>query len=270
MVQDQEKAQLEKEIANLHAEMDALKRELAGTRQTTALGQLISSMVHEINTPLGSLFANAEALEHFLASLRGLLENLPLESRKKGIEILEVCGGLVAIDRMACERISTLIRSLKMQARPDAEARRAANVNEILRDALQLARANFRNRIQVELDLGELPNLPCYPDQLGQVFLNVLVNAAQAIEGEGTIRLRTQAEEGQVRVSIQDTGRGMSPDEQRLVFQRGFTTRASRGGTGWGLSIAQDIVCGRHGGTIRFESQPGVGTTFHIHLPLPR
>jgi len=141
------------------------------------------------------------------------------------------------------------------------------DLNEHLRDTLKLTQAEFRRRVTVETDFGELPEVECYPQMLNQVFLNLLVNAGQAIEGEGKIVVRTREEGGDVHISIADSGRGMSVEQQRKAFEAGFTTKAVGEGTGMGLAISREIIEQKHGGTIAFESEAGRGTTFHIRIP---
>jgi signal transduction histidine kinase len=150
----------------------------------------------------------------------------------------------------------------------DSTDPRRINLNEHLRDTLKLTEAEFRRRVAVETDFGELPDVECYPQMLSQVFLNLLVNAGQAIEGEGRITVRTRMEGEMVHVSISDTGRGMSSDTQAHAFEAGFTTKPVGEGTGLGLSISREIIEDKHGGTMNFESRPGEGTTFHIRIPV--
>jgi signal transduction histidine kinase len=107
----------------------------------------------------------------------------------------------------------------------------------------------------------------CYAQLLDQVFLNILVNAGQAIEGEGRVGVRTRLDGSAVKISISDTGRGMSAEEKEQIFTRGYTTKPAGIGTGLGLAISQDIVQ-KHGGRIECDSEPGAGSTFHIFIPL--
>src|SRR5207248_9074789 len=116
-------------------------------------------------------------------------------------------------------------------ARVDDGRPRKVDLNENLRDTLKLTQAEFRRRITVEIDLGELPRVECYPQMLNQVFLNLLVNAGQAIEGEGRITVRTRLEGDMVHITIADTGRGMTPEQQAHAFQAGYTTKPVGVGT---------------------------------------
>jgi len=175
---------------------------------------------------------------------------------------------LAAVDRIACERISAIIRSLKTYARVDEGELRKADLNDMLQNTLKLSGCEYRRRVAVETELGELAEVECYPQLLNQVFLNLLVNAGQAIEGEGKITVRTHMEGTWAHVSISDTGKGIRPENRNKIFSPGFTTKPLGVGTGLGLSICREIVVDTHGGAIDFESEPGLGTTFHVRIPV--
>jgi two-component system, NtrC family, sensor kinase len=240
----------------------------AEVHQFAAIGRLLAGIVHEINTPIGSIFSNNEVTLRSLEMLDGLLaENTP-ESLEKARRVVASCQSLAAVDRIACERIRSVIRGLKTISRVDGGEPRKVDLNEHLRDTLKLTQAEFRKRVAVETDFGELPEVECYPQMLNQVFLNLLVNAGQAIEGEGRIGVRTRVEDGGVHITISDTGRGMTPVQQAKAFEAGYTTKPVGEGTGMGLAISREIIEEKHGGSIAFESAPGAGTTFHIRIPL--
>ena len=174
----------------------------------------------------------------------------------------------MAIDKIACERISEVVRGLKTFARVDSSELRKVNLNEHLQNTLKLTQGEFHRRIHVETDFGDLPPVECHAQMLNQVFLNILVNAGQAIEGEGKIAVRTRREGDDVEVSISDTGRGIKPEDRSKILAGGFTTKAVGVGTGLGLAISKKIVEETHGGSLSFESEVGVGTTFHIRIPI--
>lgn len=243
----------------------------AEVHQMASIGRLLAGIVHEINTPLGSIFSNNEVLCRSLEMLEPLLTRGTKEDLERAQRILETMRQLVSIDQIACERIRSVIKGLKTIARVDSPEPRRIDLNELLRDTLKLTHAEFRKRVSIETDFGDLPEVECFPQMLGQVFLNLLVNAAQAIDGPGTIWVRTALEDGAAQsahVSISDTGRGMTPEQQAKAFQAGFTTKAVGEGTGLGLSIAKEIIEEKHGGSIDFESTPGRGTTFHVRIPV--
>jgi signal transduction histidine kinase len=234
------------------------------------LGRLSVGIAHEINSPIGSVLSNNAVLRRCLDDLKNLLAAPDPDSLGKASRIVETCRSLVDVDRIACERIRGLIRDMKSFARLDNEEPTLFDLNKELKDTARLATCEFGCRIQSELDLGELPQLTGYPQMINQVFLNLLVNSAQAIRGEGRITVRTRSDGDSIHISIADNGTGMTEDQKSHLFQPGFTTKPHGEGTGLGLSISREIVQDRHGGSIYFESELGVGTTAHIRLPLKR
>jgi two-component system NtrC family sensor kinase len=236
--------------------------------QMASLGRLLAGIVHEINTPIGSICSNTDVMLRAFEYLKPLLDEGTPEAMVKARRLVENCQSLATVDKIACDRMRSIIRGLKTFSRVDTDEPRRVNLNENLRDTIKLTAAEFRKRVIVETDFGELPEVECHPHMLGQVFLNLLVNAGQAIEGEGKIVVRTRADADHVWIDIADSGRGMTAQQQAKAFEAGFTTKAAGEGTGLGLSIAKEIIEQRHGGTIGFESRLGVGTTFHICLPV--
>ncbi len=236
--------------------------------QMASIGRLLTGIVHEINTPIGSVFSNNEVILRSLDMLDPLLADPTPGNLERARNILATCHTLAAVDRLACEQIRSVIRGLKTFSRVDSPEVKKLDVNLLLRDTLKLTQVEFRKRIAVETEMQELPEIECFPQMLSQVFLNLLVNAAQAIEGEGRITVRTRLEGDMVSITIADTGRGMTPEQKARAFQAGFTTKPVGEGTGLGLSIARDIIEGKHGGSIDFDSEPGVGTTFLIRIPV--
>jgi two-component system NtrC family sensor kinase len=236
--------------------------------QFAAIGRLLAGIVHEINTPIGSVFSNTEVILRSLAMMEPLLADGSPEALEKARRLAESCRSLAEVDRIACERIRSVIRGLKTYSRVDGAEPRKVDLNEHLRDTIKLTQAEFRRRVSVETEFGELPEIECFPQMLNQVFLNLLVNAGQAIEGEGKITVRTSLEGGCARIDIADTGRGMTRQQQAKAFQAGYTTKSVGEGTGMGLSISKEIIEEKHGGTIDFESELGRGTIFHIRIPL--
>jgi signal transduction histidine kinase len=238
--------------------------------QMAAVGRLLAGVVHEINTPIGSIFSNTEVILRSLEILQPLLADGSPEAMEKARSVVATCQSLAAVDRIACERIRAVIRGLKTFSRTDVCDPCRIDVNRLLLDTLKLTQAEFGKRVTVETSLGELPELQGYPQALGQVFLNLLVNAAQAITGEGHIRVTTRAEHGAIEIDISDNGHGMTPEQQARAFDAGYTTKPVGEGTGMGLAIAREIVEEKHGGTIGLQSERGRGTTFYIRIPVRR
>ena len=163
--------------------------------------------------------------------------------------------------------MTEIVRSLRNFARLDEAEMKEADLHEGINSTLILVNHHLKGRIEVVKDYGVLPRIVCYPSRLNQVFLNLLVNAAQAIEGEGKIEVETGVEEDRVFVVIRDSGKGIEGSHLDKIFDPGFTTKGVGVGTGLGLSICYQIVQD-HGGEIGVESEVGVGSTFTVWLPI--
>ncbi len=258
--------------ASPERELDATRRKLAEAHKMASLGRLAAGIVHEINTPIGSILSNNETIRRSLDSLRKLLATAIEQGQSpppRTIAVLETLASLSDIDKIACERILGIIRGLKTFARVNESDIQKVNVHEIILNTIKLTNCVFRRRITVVTEFDEnLPDVECYPGLLNQVFLNLVVNASQAIAGEGTITIRTALEGERVHISVTDTGCGMPEDVRQRIFSAGFTTKPIGEGTGLGLTITREIVEDTHGGKISFETETGVGTTFHVWIPL--
>jgi len=258
-----------REQARMRAELEASNRRVAELYKMASLGRLLAGVVHEINTPISSILTDNEVISRSLEKLAAMLSGEELgRSKAKTLEIIDTLLNLASVDKLACERISAVIRSLRTYSRADVADLRKVNLHEILTNAIKLSCCEYRRRVRVETDFCDLNEVECYPHLLSQVFLNILVNAGQAIEGEGTVTVRTRVDGDCFEVSIADTGRGIAPEHRNRIFSPGFTTKPLGVGTGLGLSISRKIVVETHGGAIDFDSAPGKGTTFHVRIPI--
>jgi len=165
------------------------------------------------------------------------------------------------------ERVQTIVADLKRFSRVDESEYRQADLNECLRSTINIAWSEIKNKATLKKELGEIPPTRCYPQQMSQVFMNLLVNAAQAIERQGVISVRSWEENGYVCFSFADTGRGIPETNLTRIFEPFFTTKEVGKGTGLGLSIACDIVK-KHNGEITVRSEPGKGTEFTVRIPV--
>lgn len=260
--------QLWSEAVDLRAKVASLTAQLTEEHKMASIGRLLAGIVHEINSPIGAILSNNQVIIRSLEMVGKAIAGGDAAALEKAGRIVETCQSLVAIDKIACERISEVVRGLKTFARVDSSDLRKVDLNEHLQNTLKLTHGEFHRRIQVETDFGDLPPVECHAQMLNQVFLNILVNAGQAIEGEGKIAVRTRREGDDVEVSISDTGRGIKPEDRSKILAGGFTTKAVGVGTGLGLAISKKIVEETHGGSLSFESEVGVGTTFHIRIPI--
>lgn len=255
------------ENEQLQKELETARQRLTESYKLIAIGRLLAGIIHEIKTPIGSILSNNDTMQRSLEKVKSTLAK-DGTAPPRVIEIIETLISLAAVDKIACERISAVVHSLKTFARVEEGDLRKADIHDILVNTIKLTACEFRRRVQVETVFGDLPEIECHPQLLDQVFLNLLVNAAQAIEGEGTVTVRTEREGEWAHISIQDSGHGIREEDRRRIFTTGFSTKPLGIGTGLGLSIARDIVVNKHGGTIDFESEPGKGTTFHVRLPI--
>jgi two-component system NtrC family sensor kinase len=256
------------ELASLRAKAERLAAQLAEEHKMAELGRLLAGIVHEINSPIGSILSNNQVIIRSLEMLKSALASGDRAALEKSGRQVETCLSLAAIDKIACERISELVRGLKTFVRVDSAEMRKADLNEQIENMLKLTQCEFRGRVAVETNFGALPPVECHASMLSQVFLNILVNAGHAIDGPGKITVRTRAEDGGVHISIADTGHGIKPEDRPKIMAGGFTTKAVGVGTGLGLSLSKRIVEETHGGSIDFESEVGMGTTFHIRIPV--
>jgi len=240
------------ERAKAYRELKALQARLIQSEKMSSLGRMAASVAHEINNPLGAIVVYSHLL------LETTSEDFP------GRRNLEK----IVREAMRCRDI---VRGLLDFTRPGPGARLAADLNDIVHAALDLLRgqAPFRD-IEVALDLSPTPlEVTCDASQVQQAFTNLLVNAAEAISGRGTISIRSwlDAARQAAAVSFTDTGCGIPPENLERIFEPFFTTKQGGHGTGLGLAIVYGII-DRHGGTLKVDSRPGEGTTFTVWLPL--
>jgi PAS domain S-box-containing protein len=246
--------------------------QLVQAEKMAALGSLVAGIAHEINTPLASINSNNDIFSLTFQRVQEIVRrHVPAESLEPGGDLRDVLSKIddaIRTNRMACERIVKIVRSLRNFARLDEAERKKVDIHEGIESTLTLVAHELKRRITVIKEFGAVREIECYPNQLNQVFMNILVNASQAIEGVGEIRIRTWEEENTVRISISDSGKGIAPEILPKIFDPGFTTKKAGLGTGLGLSICYRIIQD-HNGRIDVESQVGCGTTFTIVLPIP-
>ncbi len=277
LVADVTEHQLEDDrVRRYAAELEATNIELRETQaalvqreKMASLGNLVAGVAHEINTPVGSIHCNGDVLVRALGKLVTVLEIAApeLRSNRELTRTLEVLQEVAKVNHAASERITTIVRSLRNFARLDEAARKQADLHEGLESTLTLIHHELKNRIDVERDYGEIPQIECFPDKLNQVFMNMLVNAAHAIDGNGTITITTRFDGNHVTLAFADTGSGVPADQLSKIFDPGYTTKGVGVGSGLGLAICYTIVQD-HGGAIDVQSEVGHGTTFTVRLPI--
>ena len=266
--------------------------QLVQSEKMASLGQMVAGVAHEINTPLGYARGNARIVRNTLGEIRGLCATqgkalglltaanaseeeitgaiAEAEAQRQNLNPDELMGDLESLLLDADHglvQIADLVSSLKDFSRVDRSRNDLFDLNAGIDSAIKICNNQLKNRVEVVREFGTLPEIECSPSQVNQVFLNLINNAGQAIDGEGRITIRTATEKGGVVVSVSDTGCGMSEEVKKRIFEPFFTTKPVGQGTGLGLSIVFRIV-EEHHGRIEVDSKPGAGTTFRVHLPL--
>ena len=247
---------------------EAAAAQLLQSEKMASLGLLSAGLAHEINTPLGAIHSNNDTIARCIEKIKRLLEAEAetAENRRGALDLVRILEDLCQNTVLATERLIGIVGSLKNFTRLDEAERKKADIHEGLESTLTLVQHELKGRIGVTKKYGKIPQVECYPNSLNQVFMNLIVNAAQAIPDQGTITIETSRQGDFVRVSISDDGVGIPPENLAKVFDPGFTTKGVGVGTGLGLSICYKIIQ-QHRGKIAVESQNGT-TTFTIDLPI--
>ncbi len=263
--------ELERLVAERTRDLRDSQAKLVQQEKMAALGKLVAGVAHEMNTPIGTINSNADTLGRSLKKLRLLLTDdacpEAVRQDRKLNQLLSMVEDIARINQIACERIVDIVASLRNFARLDEAEQKMADLHEGLDSTLTLVHHELKNRIQVIKEYGQIPQIHCHPNKINQVFMNLLVNASQAIQGEGTITIRTFLEGDIVNVQFSDTGAGIRPENLSRIFDPGFTTKGVGVGTGLGLSIVFQIIHD-HGGSIDVASEVGKGSTFTLRLPV--
>jgi len=252
------------DLARTHEALFAAQAHLARADKLASLGRLVAGIAHEINNPVAFVNASVDLIHTAAVDLR---ERLDGAADPTCTERLDALTQNANICRDGAARAARIVRELTAFARAPHHGREPTDLHAGLDRALQLLRGEYRDRIEIRREYGDIPRPLCNPGQVDQVFMNLLTNAVQAVEGQGEIRLRTYAENGSVFVEVTDSGPGIAPELCERIFEPFFTTKAVGKGTGLGLAIAHSLVA-RHGGDIQLQSVRGRGATFVVRLPV--
>ncbi|MFH1016913.1 MAG: ATP-binding protein [Pseudomonadota bacterium] len=261
--------------ARVRERTEALQRtqsELGEAKKMAAVGVLAAGTAHEIGNAMNLISSNLPVLRRYAERLLSLAENdaAPAEIPRLKTEmdfdyvrsdLPDLLGNL----EKGSERAIRIVQDLKSFARPPSAKKEALDLGSLVESTLRLLKPELKERIEVEKDIGEVPSIVGSRDQLQQVIVNLLLNAVQAIEGTGTIRVELHSAADHLILSVRDSGRGIPKELLSRVFEPFFTTKQS--GTGMGLSVSYGIVKD-HGGTLRLESEMGHGTNAVMELPL--
>ncbi len=275
-------AQEKDEQLALNRKLKEAQTQLLQSEKLASIGQLAAGVAHEINNPIGYVKSNLHTLQEYVGDLLGLLdayeakagalpaaERSDIDQLKKRVDfnfLRDDIANLLAESDEGVSRVKQIVQDLKDFSHVDQAQWKAADLNRGLESTLNIVHNELKYKAEVVRDFGDLPEIECLPQQLNQVFMNILVNAAQAIDDHGTITVRTRQVGEAVEVAISDTGRGIPPENLARLYDPFFTTKPIGKGTGLGLSIAYGIV-NKHGGHIEVDSTVGQGTTFRVTLP---
>jgi signal transduction histidine kinase len=277
-----------------------LENELAQAQKLESVGRLAAGVAHEINTPVQFVSDSVSFVREAMEDLAEIvdkyreLRNATQNENNMGANVAAAAKAAaeaeddadldyilenapVALDRArdGLGRVAAIVRSMKEFAHPDRKEMAQVDINQAIKSTLVIATNEYKYVAEVETAFGDLPQVNCYAGEINQVVLNLIVNAAHAIadvvkgtQNKGRIRVSTRVLDDQVEIAIGDTGKGIPVEVRSRIFDPFFTTKEVGKGTGQGLAIARAVVVEKHGGTLHFETEVGVGTTFYIRLPI--
>jgi len=269
-------------LKKAYLDLQNTQEQLVQTEKMASLGQLVAGIAHEIKNPLNFIYGNTGFLSDYTRKLQSLLEaydSLPSLSpddraRMTGLKsscnydfIKEDLPTLIDNFTEGASRINTIVSDLRTFSRMDSDTVSEIDVHASIEISLSLLRNQYKERIEIHREYGEIPKIQGYSGKLGQVFMNLLSNAFHAISGRGDVWIRTRAVDSSVTVEIQDNGHGVPRENLKRIFEPFFTTKAVGQGTGLGLSISYGII-EQHHGKIFVANAPGGGTIFTVRLPI--
>lgn len=276
------------ELEQAHRDLKAAQGKLVQSEKLATVGQLAAGVAHEINNPIGFIMSNlgtlkvyADVMSQLITGYRkyaagspnqpensSLLEELTQLETQEDIEfILEDIEGLLADSIDGSRRVKDIVQGLKSFSRVDDAEASDQDLHQGIESTLKVVANEIKYKCDIVKQYGDLPHVPCNLAKVNQVFMNLLVNAAQAMEERGTITINTTVDGDFAVVNFQDTGVGIPAEKLGSIFDPFYTTKPIGSGTGLGLSISYGIIQ-EHGGEIEVESEVGVGTTFAVRLPL--
>lgn len=278
-------------LSDVHGESEFKRRleeaqnQLLQSEKMASIGQLAAGVAHEINNPIGYVYSNLSTLQKYLSDIFEVLsayealepaldadDPILMEIRrlKESLDfafLKEDISALMAESAEGISRVRKIVQDLKDFSHVDEAEWQWADLHKGLDSTLNIVNNELKYKAEVVRQYGELPSVECLPSQINQVFMNLLVNAAHAIESHGTIIIRTGTVGDEVWVEVTDTGKGIAPEHLNRIFDPFFTTKPVGKGTGLGLSLSYGIIQ-KHHGRIEVKSESGRGTTFTIRLPV--
>ncbi|WP_369959420.1 ATP-binding protein [Pseudomonas benzenivorans] len=267
--------QVERE--QLIRKLEQANSQLLQSEKLAAIGQLAAGVAHEINNPIGYVFSNLKTLAGYVQDLLHIVDAVDgaaslddLHRLKRSLEydyIRNDVEALIGESEDGIDRVKKIITALKDFSHMEEEAFRCADLHQGLDTTLNVVNNELKYKAEVIKEYGQLPEVECIPSQINQVLMNLLVNAAHAMEEFGRITLRSAQEGDWVWLEVEDTGKGIEPHLLNRIYEPFFTTKPVGKGTGLGLALSYNIIQ-KHHGRIEVSSEPGQGTRFRIWLPI--
>lgn len=269
-------------LASQKKELERLQAQLVQTEKMASLGQLAAGIAHELNNPAGFVYGNMDLLRGYLAELGKLFaaydqlilpaaaaQSLTALKTQLGYDaLMENISSIISDCAEGAERICDVVKNLRLFSRLDEAEFKKIDIHAGIDSTIRLLSSYYStSKIVLRREYGRLPAINCYAAQLNQVWMNLLVNAAQAVGSKGEVRIATSFDDTSIAVAISDTGKGIPEEALSHIFEPFFTTKPVGEGTGLGLSTSYGII-ERHGGTIAVASMVGKGTTFTVRIPI--
>jgi len=287
LLKDLEKNNIE--LAKTYDELRESQQKIIQQEKMASIGQLAAGVAHEINNPVGFVMSNinsmgkySERLSQFIKIQSEAIDRLSkqegdaavvlddLHEKRRALKIDYVANDFINVVKESlegAERVKRIVQDLKTFSHKDDDEHRPGDINEGIESTINVVWNELKYKANMKKEYGKIPLTKCNLGQLNQVFMNLLINAVQAIEERGEISVKTEHRDGDIVISISDTGSGIQEDKINRIFEPFFTTKEVGKGTGLGLSIAYDIVK-KHNGEIMVASEIGKGTTFTVTLPI--
>ncbi|MDP8227862.1 MAG: ATP-binding protein [Candidatus Electryoneaceae bacterium] len=257
------------ELERTNRHLHQAQSQLVQSEKMASLGMLVAGIAHEINTPIGAVNSMHNTLIRAMGRLKISLETCSeCVTGKTMPKLLTIIDNANDVITRGTDRVTEIVRRLRSFARLDEAELKKVDIHEGIEDTLMLIHHEIKHNITVVRNYSDIPPIACYPGQLNQVLLNLLINAKQAIKNKGEITITTYQQDSELYIEIGDNGIGIPENDLRRVFDPGYTTKGVGVGTGLGLSICYQIIKTDHKGRIKINSKVGVGTTFTIILPM--
>jgi PAS domain S-box-containing protein len=277
------------ELENAYRELKTAQGKILQQEKMASIGQLAAGVAHEINNPMGFIISNLGTLQKYIDKLSAYISAQTLaiqdladqaalpqdvmarvDESRRSLKIDYIAKDLQALITESLDgtgRVKSIVQNFKSFSRIDQAEIQLADINECLETTINIVWNELKYKATLEKHLGNIPRTWCNPGQINQVFVNILVNAAQAIEKHGIIHVKTWRDNGAIKIAIRDTGCGIPPERLNRIFEPFYTTKEVGRGTGLGLSIVYDIVK-KHNGEIAVQSEVNKGTTFTVAIPI--